>query len=246
MKQAYIITSAIETTADPLTYSSVRSVFGSEERLRQTVMSVASIDQAAGQDASIYLIDTSDNWQPYEDFFRYQSNLKFVSVKKEFPNIWHEATTHANKSRCEALITENFFKSYQHQLQSHDCFVKISGRYFLDSSFDTKDIQKDKMCFKRAWEFEWQDWWNYHAVREPGSQVLRQYCSALFAWGAQQHQVIVSIYNQILQVLSQPDCQHYDMETLLYFYSIPYRDKIIETDWRVYGWLGPNGKFVRQ
>ena len=34
MKQAYIITSAIETTADPLTYSSVRSVFGPEERLR--------------------------------------------------------------------------------------------------------------------------------------------------------------------------------------------------------------------
>jgi hypothetical protein len=46
--------------------------------------------------------------------------------------------------------------------------------------------------------------------------------------------------------LSQPNKQHYDIETLLYFYTRPYTKDIIETNWTVYGWLAPTGQFVRQ
>lgn len=246
MTQAYIITSSIETNSCPLTYSSVRSIFTSQERLRQTVATVASIDQAANSNAVIYLIDTSENWEQYSSFFQYQQNLKFISVKDQFPEIYHESTTHANKSRCETLITKSFFDRYSTELQSFDSFVKISGRYFLDGSFKATDIQSDKIYFKQAWQFNWQDWWKYDRVRQPDSSVLKQYCSALFAWGQQHHETIRHLYQQIETDLALPDQQHYDLETLLYFYSIPYNHCIVETSWLIYGWLGPNGNFVRQ
>jgi hypothetical protein len=46
-------------------------------------------------------------------------------------------------------------------------------------------------------------------------------------------------------ILALPNMAHYDVETLLYYLTRPFEQNIIETDWKVYGWLGPNGYFTR-
>jgi hypothetical protein len=246
MKQAYIVTSAIEAGNSPLTYSPIRSAFSAEERLRQTVMTIASLDQASDSETTIYLLDMSDNWTTYRDFFGYQRNLKFVSVKEEFPEIFQEVTTHANKSRCETLATRRFLETYRTELEAFDVFVKVSGRYFIDGSFDPSVLSSDKIFFKTPTEFDWQDWWGYDDVKLSDDNKLRQYCSVLFAWGNDHYDAMLNLYIKMSEDLSQPNKQHYDIETLLYFYTQPYTKDIIETNWTVYGWLAPTGQFVRQ
>jgi hypothetical protein len=46
-------------------------------------------------------------------------------------------------------------------------------------------------------------------------------------------------------MLSLHNMAHYDVETLLHYLTRPFERDIIETDWTVYGWLGPTGLFVR-
>jgi hypothetical protein len=46
-------------------------------------------------------------------------------------------------------------------------------------------------------------------------------------------------------ILALPSMAHYDVETLLHYLTRPFEQNIIETDWKVYGWLGPNGYFTR-
>jgi hypothetical protein len=245
MTVAYFITSAIEVSDSPLTYSNNRSVFSSEERLRQTIMTIASLDQVSDSETTIYLLDMSSNSSVYKDIFSYQKNLKFISVKDEFSEIYKEVTTHPNKSRSETLLTSEFLKKYRGELITNDAIVKLSGRYFLDSSFNPNVLNKDKIFFKYPMSYQWQDWWGYDAVRLDNSQILNQYCSVVLGWGSNHYDTMLSLYYTISEYLSRHENYHYDIETLLYFYTRQYVEHIVETNWTVYGWLAPTGQFVR-
>lgn len=244
MKRAFIITSAIETGQSPLTYSAVRSHFTSRERFFQTKQTIDSVNQIRQSEDFVYIVDTSNNWQEYCEYFEHFKNLKFVSVKEQFENIFDEVTTHANKSRCETLITSTFLEQYKNQLDNFDITVKLSGRYCIDTKFNLDIFTKDRIFFKRPWQFPWQDWWNYDAVKLD-SEYLRQYCSVIFAWGQEHNQTVKDLYKPMADTLAKSDMQHYDMETLLYFYTRPLYNHIEEIDCTVYGHLGATGQFVK-
>lgn len=246
MKKAFIVISTIEISDKPLTYSPIRSVFSAEERFTQTIITIDTINRISGKDTIIYLVDSSQNWIAYETYFRQYPNIRFVSVKKEFPEIFEEVNFHPNKSRCESLITLNFLEKYQNELTNSDILIKICGRYFVDQSLDLSHLSKDKIYFKRAFEFAWQDWWNYDMVKEPNSSVLKQYCSIIFGWGIDQNNNIKQMYHNIANTLSKPEMYHYDLETLLYYSTRHLKDHIIETDWIINGWTAPTGHFTRQ
>ena len=252
MKKAFIITSAIEVNNDfPLTYSSKRSHFNTDERLRQTIVSVAALDLLGKTDTTIYLLDVSTNWSTFAELFRYQANLKFISVAEQFPEIHQQATTHPNKSYCESLIMSTFMRKFATELKEYDFVFKLSGRYFVDGSFDPSICNEqnlDKIFYKRPLEFQWRDEWNYHIVdrrKEQGTNTLRQYCSVLFGWGREHHNHFLDIFTGMTSMLNQPSMMHLDIETLGYFLTRPFADKIIETTWIVYGWDGASGKFWR-
>lgn len=245
MSTAYIITSAIDTSVSPLTYSPIRSMFDSDERLRQTVMTVASLDQVSDKDTTIYLVDMSENSSEYCDFFSYQQNLKFVSVKEELPEIFDEVTSHPNKSRGETLLTSSFLEKYKTELMAKDSTVKLSGRYFIDGSFDPSILNRDNIFFKHPMSHAWQDWWGYDAVRLGNGKILNQYCSVILGWGSNRYEDMLHLYKTMSEHLAKPSNFHYDIETLLYYYTRPYSEHIVETDWTVYGWLAPTGQFVR-
>jgi hypothetical protein len=56
---------------------------------------------------------------------------------------------------------------------------------------------------------------------------------------------IVDIYHVIETFTGHSDKMIYDVETLLYYFTRVYQDKIIETDWTIYGWDGTSGTFLR-
>jgi hypothetical protein len=47
-----------------------------------------------------------------------------------------------------------------------------------------------------------------------------------------------------VHLLQQPLMHHYDIETLSYYFTRAYEDKIIEVDWKVSGWDGTSGRFM--
>lgn len=252
MKKAFVITSAIDYNKDaPLTYSTVRSVFDANERFRQTVFTVASLDTASPDETTMFLVDISDNPNNWRGPISYQKNLIFVSVKDEFPDIFETVRNHHNKSYCESLILIRFFEKYESALKEFDYIFKVSGRYFTDSSFDTKiftEENTDKIFFKKPLVFEWNDNWKYSLVdrrTEDGDNKIRQYSSILYGFGKMHFHKFLDMYRVIAVFTNHPEYTKYDVETLLYFFTRPIKNHILETDWIVYGWFGANGTFLR-
>jgi hypothetical protein len=252
MKKAFIVTSVIEVdNSYPLTYTPVRSYFSNEERFRHTVMTIAALDQVSDDETTIYILETSDNWQFYKDQLSYQKNLKFISVKEEFPEILETVKTHRQKSYCECLMISSFIKKYEAELFENDYIFKMSGRYFIDGSFEPELFNKyhtKNLFFKKPVQWDWKDEWCYSLVdrrKEQGDNYLRQYSSVLFGWGKEHHAHMKDIWLGMTAILALPSMAHYDVETLLHYLTRPFEQNIIETDWKVYGWLGPNGYFTR-
>lgn len=252
MKNAFIITSSIEVDNNfPLTYSTTRSFFSSEERLRQTIMTIASLDLASKRDTTFFLLDTSNNYQEYERLLRYQPNLRFISIKENFPEIFEIVTTHPHKSVCESMLMSSFLRKFKPLLRGYDYIFKMTGRYFVDGLFDTSifnEKNKDKIFFKRPLEFTWKDEWQYHMVdyrKEQETNTLRQYCTVLYGWGQSYYDQFLDIFTALPYIVTQPNMGHLDVETLIYYFTRPFQDDVIETNWLIYGWDGASGKFWR-
>jgi hypothetical protein len=252
MKKAILVTSVIDVDNNhPLTYSKVRSYFSNEERLRQTIYTIASLDKSIDHDTTIFLVDASDNPELYRKMFSFQRNLVYINAKTEFPEIYNLIRTHPHKSHCETLLQIYFFTKFKEYLKTYDYFFKVSGRYFTDSSFDLNlciDTNTDKFFFKSPMQFEWSDTWNYKMVDRrlaQGNNLLFQYSTVLYGWGIQNYDSMIDIYRVVAEFTDNSKTLHYDIETLIYFFTRDYSNRIIETDWTVYGWAGADGTFLR-
>jgi len=252
MKKAFFVTSSIEVNNDfPLTYSAVRSHFSSEERFRQTCFTVSSIDSIRDTNLDIFIIDLSENWEQYAGILQYQKNLNFVSVKKEFPEIFQEARTHKNKSHCETLILSTFIKNRYSELKNYDYCFKLSGRYFIDGSFECSQLSESnlsKLFFKNPMKFDWIDSWPYQMVDRrhiQGDNKLYQYSSVLYGWGKDKFDSILDINKVICEITGTEKGQFYDIETLLYFFTRHFEQDIITVPWLVNGWDGVNGRYLK-
>jgi len=252
MKKAFIVTSAIEVDNNhPLTYSNTRTHFDSVDRFRHTAFTIASLDGIRDPDITIYIIDASDAWEPYAGVLGYQKNLKFISVKEQFPEIFNTVRTHRNKGHCESLMLAKFIEKYKTELDQYDYLFKLSGRYFIDSSFTAELFtpeNTDKLFFKNPLKFEWNETWNYKMLDRRSIQKdnkLYQYSSVLYGWGKQNTDRILDIYRVISVFTNYPNGITYDIETLLYYFTRELDDKIINTNWIVYGWDGTSGNFLR-
>jgi hypothetical protein len=254
MKTAFIITSAIEVDNKfPLTYTASRSHFQSAERFRQTIFTIAAIDLISSGDTAtdIFLLDVSRQSDAYRRQLSYQQNLKYISVLEEFPEIHKTVSEHPNKSHCESLILLKFFEKYRTQLTEYDYIFKISGRYFTDSSFDYKMLTTDnldKIFFKNALQYEWID--GYHPPfidrrKEQEDNTVRMYSSVLYGFGKVHIDKFLDMFRFIKMLTEHPNGSIYYMEQMLYFLTRGYESKIVEVDWKVYGWDGTNGNFLR-
>jgi hypothetical protein len=242
----FVITSVIEPTAAPLTYSNSRSFFTTEERLRQTFSTVNSI-QNAFPDANIVLLDGSNT--NFSGYFGYIKNFKYVSLKEIDSDVCEIVNNHKHKSYCECLMLKTFYEKFKDYILEHDYTFKVSGRYLvfdMNNHLFTEE-NKNKIFFKNKLIHEWQDYWGYNYVdrrEQQQNNKLYQYSTVLYGFGTQQLDTFIELHNKTIDFLSDSNNHHFDMETLFYFYMRDHEDNIIETNWRVSGWLGPCGTFV--
>jgi hypothetical protein len=214
-------------------------------------MTVSSIDTVSPADTQIYVVDTSDNFHLYENFFNWQPNVRYVSIRKEFPHIHESITTHKNKSYCETLLMSTFIRAYQAELKQFDYFFKLSGRYFLNRSFNDDLLNEQNvncLFFKHPLRWQWDDNWGYDIVdrrAEQGDNELRQYCTVLYGWGRGYHDRMLDLLTAVPPMLDSAQMSTLDIETLIYYLTRPWANDIIETDWTITGWLGASGEFMR-
>lgn len=251
MKKAFLVTSSIDVdNSYPLTYTKTRTFFSPEERLRQTVMTMTCLDLVSDQDTEIYVLDNSENTE-YRHQFAWGPNIKFISIKEEFPEIHQTLRTHPHKSYCECKMLTTFLRERRQQLEHVDYFIKLSGRYFTDSRFNISIFNEnnlDKMFYKKPLKFEWHDSWGYSLIdrrKEQGDNKLRQYCTVLYGWGRERHGNMMDMLTALQTMCLRQEMYHMDVESLSYFFTRPFENQVIETDWLVYGWEGASGRFMR-
>lgn len=248
MNKLFVVGSSIQTREAPLTYSAVRTVFSKEERFRQSIFTVNSIRNAF-PDAKIVFVDSSNDYFEYQNLFRYFKNTEFIPLKEINPAAFDIVNTHPNKSLCESLLLNSFYKAFRKEILQYDFVIKGCGRYFhfdFDSSLFTVE-NLHKLFFKKPLNFEWQDRWRYHFVdrrKEQNNNRLHQYCTVLYAFGASQLDKMIDINEATIHLLKQKAMAHYDIETLSYYLTRPYEKDVIETDWKVCGWDGTSARFM--
>jgi len=247
MKIAFIVTSAIHVDpSNRLGFNKKlpRTVHSTEERTRHTFFTLGSIFATYPQ-ADVFLIEASNDFEfPLEKVPSFK-NLRVYYPGKNNPQLQKIITTHSNKSLCEALITKDFINSFKHLLLEYDMIFKISGRYipyFKDQTL----LDPSKIYFKKPLKFEWKDKWGYELVdlrKETNDNLFSQYSSVLFGFGQEHFHKFTDILEILISMTSKPEYSHYDIETLLYYCTRPYKEYIIETDWMVSGFVGSTDDF---
>jgi len=249
MNNLFVVGSSIQTRKHaPLTYSKVRTVFSDEERFRQTIFTVNSIRNSFPE-SKIVIVDSSEEYKEYQFFLSYFPNVEFIPLKELDGNAFEIVNSHPNKSLCECLLLNSYYKQYKKEIATYDYVIKGCGRYFYfdfnDSLFTEQNL--DKMFFKKPLNFPWNPTWNYHFIdrrQDQNNDRLHQYCTVLFAFGASQLHKMIDINEATVHLLNQSPMQHYDIETLSYYLTRPYEKDIIETDWKVCGWDGTSARFM--
>lgn len=247
MKLAFFITSAINVDDhidSNFPYAKKRSAFNSEERFRQTRFTINSIRLIA-PDARIFLADVSKNGAEYQKELSRIPNLTFLPLEEINPSVSLTCRTHPSKGYCESLITQTFVESCYEEIKNYDYLNKITGRYFY-YQFNTEifnEENKNRYLFQPIRKWDWQEWWGYPTDLKRNNQICWAFTGA---YGIGKN-LFEDFYNSVpLLTKYYTDNPQYanimDYECVMY-YQILENKNILETPWRVGGWIGVNGEY---
>jgi len=133
-----IITSVISPTSTPLDYSPIRSVFDPSQRIMQTVDTIKSIRSLLGDATRILLVDCSHGELPDLSPIK---NL--LSASDQFHDIREvlsvaDIVSSPNKGAGELYMLDWMIENGNFESDIY----KISGRYYLDPTFDFNILDK--------------------------------------------------------------------------------------------------------
>jgi hypothetical protein len=141
----FIITSVINTGSNPWSYTSQRSCFTKEERLQQTLQTIDSIRQFHGT-SCILLVECSDLEESITNTLRNKVDY--------FLQTFHDVTV---RQACLESIKKGYGevkqldKACEFIVKNGIAFnrlFKISGRYYLNSSFHKNQYSLTEFTFK--------------------------------------------------------------------------------------------------
>jgi len=124
MRNLFVVGSSIQPREGRFTYSPTRSTFAADERFRQTIFTINSIT-AAFPEAKIVIVDSSNDYMEYIQTFWHMKNVDFVPLKELCEDAFEIVNTHPNKSLCESLLLNTYFKIHKPILYSRQ-LVDIS------------------------------------------------------------------------------------------------------------------------
>lgn len=144
MKNLVLITSVIHTSSKPLSYSPIRSVFSSTERFIQTQNTIYSIREKIPQ-VKILLVECSELTEEENEYFKNNCDYFFNVINE--PNLL-EYTSSLSKSLGEGSMTIKAIEYIKNRGIEFDNLFKITGRYFLNDSFNFNKFNNNYLCFR--------------------------------------------------------------------------------------------------
>jgi hypothetical protein len=136
-----IITSVINISKNPLDYTKTRSVFSTQERYIQTILTIKSLDKMTNR--KILFIEGSEIDKEYENTIR--SNVDFfIQIKND--HRLKPIIDGLSKGSAEASLTIEALKYIN--IEEYDNVFKISGRYRLNDSYRESIFEEKLSIFK--------------------------------------------------------------------------------------------------
>ena len=245
MRKLIVVGSSINPSSTRLTYSEKRTFFSPEERFRQSFFTLNSLRNCF-PDSKIVFVDSSENYAEYLHLFAMFKDVEFIPLKELSYDAFLMANNNTNKSACESALLNAYYLQYKKQILEYDVLIKTTGRYFY---FDVNDasITHDEIYFKKPLNFEWNDSWRYEWIdkrKEQNNNKIYQYCTVMYAFGTKHLDKFIDMNEAAIHLLNQNPMHHYDIETLSYYFTRPFKDLITEVDWKVSGWDGVSGRLM--
>lgn len=141
----FIITSVINTGNIPWSYTSVRSAFSIEERYKQTLHTIQSI-RIHSPHSPILLVECSELSEEMEHELR--SNVDYFLQCYENIAVRNACIQNGLKGYGEAMKTMEALRYLEKHRISFQRLFKISGRYYLNSSFSKDNYSFEQYSFK--------------------------------------------------------------------------------------------------
>ena len=142
-----LITSKIIVSNNAFSYTNTRSIYSTEQRLSQTKNTIRTIREQI-PNACIFLIDNSEFENRYEYIGEELNELCDVFINP-INNVELNYYTNINKykSIAEAYQIIYFLDLFNKLDITYDKFFKISGRYYINNTFNYSNYITDKIIF---------------------------------------------------------------------------------------------------
>jgi hypothetical protein len=139
-----LITSIIVTPNNPLSYTSTRSIYSSEERFEQTKKTFETIRHYL-PNSTICLVECSQLTNEQHHYFEKNADyfLNLYDKEEIRKNLYSES-----KSLCEGTMTIHALKYILMSNIRFNKLIKISGRYWLSENFDPNYFEKNDIIVK--------------------------------------------------------------------------------------------------
>ena len=174
----FIITSVINTENIPWSYSTVRSAFSVEERFQQTLHTIQSIRDNA-ESSIILLVECSDLSKEMETILK--SKVDYYLQCYTMEHIRAACIQNGLKGYGEVMKTREAVTYIKQHCIPFQRLFKISGRYYLNSSFSKMNYAMNDYSFKM---------YDDHS----GSTVLYSVSNSLLDHFENTLQTIITIY----------------------------------------------------
>jgi hypothetical protein len=172
MADCVIITSVVQTTDNPLSYSPLRSIYSHQQRFEQTLETIASVRRHM-PGAHILLVECSPA-SPWMDALKSKVD-QFVNLEYDFV---------VNRSPEKGLGEKTLLAAISHLRAPYSYIYKITGRYVLQNAITWGPSDRPTFCATNVYGVE--DGVHTFFYRIPGAwltafkMVLETYAGGCF------------------------------------------------------------------
>ncbi len=146
IENLFLITSVINTPNIPLSYCNIRSVYNNIERFEQTKKTIDSIKKYTSN-TKLFLIECSNLTDEQKTYFFNNVDL-FYNIYDTNDNELINKMFTTSKSLGEGTMTIEAIKYLKNNNINFNNLFKISGRYWLNNSFDYNIYNNNKNVIK--------------------------------------------------------------------------------------------------
>jgi len=138
-----LITSLLNPVNKPLSYINTRTIYNIEERFQQTLITIQTVKKYI-PDYYIVLIEASKNIEKYEKELKEMVN-EYYNFKDNKDITQQVESLYKGLGEIYMMLG---YLSYN-DINKFDSLIKISGRYYLNDTFDFKNFNNNLNIFRK-------------------------------------------------------------------------------------------------